>query len=48
MLLNQTKYKGTTKLTLEKGTAYFDDFQLKFILLILVLRMPAVWSGISP
>ena len=48
MLLNQTKYKGTTKLTLEKGTAYFGDFQLKFILLILVLRKPTVWSGISP
>ena len=35
------------KLTLEKGTAYLDDFRLKFILLILVLRMPAVWSGYS-
>ena len=35
------------KLTLEKGTPYLDDFRLKFILLILVLRMPAVWSGYS-
>ena len=35
------------EISLEKGTAYFDDFRLKFILIILVLRMPAVWSEYS-
>ena len=34
--LNQTYYNGIPKLTPEYGTAYFDDFRLKFILLILV------------
>ena len=32
---------------LQKGIAYFNDFRFKFILLMLVLRMPAVWSGYS-